>query len=104
MKNTFLNRVSAERKVLKIVNTLFSGNLQLAGLSQAALLRWESAVGKNRVANVLPLLTDLAEQCQRLSDRSNETFMPIEEMQAIKIAEQLEVLALELTDSFVEHR
>ncbi len=65
MKNTFLNRVSAERKVLKIVNTLFSGNLQLAGLSQAALLRWESAVGKNRVANVLPLLTDLAEHCQR---------------------------------------
>ena len=97
MKNTFLNRVSAERKVLKIVNTLFSGNLQLAGLSQAALLRWESAVGQSRVANVLPLLTDLAEQCQRLSDRSNETFMPIEEMQAIKIAEQLEVLALELS-------
>ncbi len=46
MKNTFLNRVSAERKVLKVVNTLFPGNLQLAGLSQAALRRWESAVGQ----------------------------------------------------------
>ncbi|MFN3768311.1 MAG: hypothetical protein ACK4TD_08095 [Ectopseudomonas guguanensis] len=97
MKNTFLNRASAERKVLKVVNTLFSGNLQLAGLSQAALLRWESAVGRNRVAHVLPLLTDLAEQCQRLSDRSNETFMPIEEEHAIKINEQLEVLTLELS-------
>lgn len=97
MKNTFLNRVSAERKVLKVVNTLFSGNLQLAGLSQAALLRWESAAGQSRVVNVLPLLRDLAEQCQRLSDRSNETFMPIEEEQALKIAEQLEVLALELS-------
>jgi hypothetical protein len=97
MKNTFLNRVSAERKVLKVVNASFKGSLQLAGLSQAALLRWESVVGHSRVANVLPLLTGLAEQCQRLSDRSNETFMPIEEEQANKITEQLEVLALELS-------
>lgn len=96
MKNTFLNRVSAERKVLKVVNALFPGHLQLAGLSQAALLRWESVAGQSRVANVLPLLTDLAEQCQRLSDRSNETFMPVEKEQANKITEQLEVLALEL--------
>jgi hypothetical protein len=97
MKNTFLNRVAAEREVLKVVNTLFPGNLQLAGLSQAALRRWESAVGQSRVGNVLPLLMDLAEQCQRLSDRSNETFLPIEKEQAIKINEQLEVLALELS-------
>ncbi|MCO5095663.1 MAG: hypothetical protein M9960_10790 [Xanthomonadaceae bacterium] len=97
MKNTFLNRVSAERKVLKAVNALFSGNQQLAGLSQAALFRWESAVGHSRVADVLPLLTALAEQCQRLSDRSNETFMPLERDQAIKISEQLEVLTLELS-------
>jgi hypothetical protein len=97
MKNTFLNRVSAERKVLEVVNTLFPGNLQLAGLSQAALLRWESVAGQSRVANVLPILMDLAERCQRLSDRSNETFMPVEKEQANKIADQLEVLALELS-------
>lgn len=96
MKNTFLNRVSAERKVLKVVNTLFPGHLQLAGLSQAALRRWESVAGQSRVAHMLPLLTDLAEQCQRLSDRSNETFIPVEQEQAIRITEQLEVLALEL--------
>jgi hypothetical protein len=40
---------------------------------------------------------DLAERCQRLSDRSNETFMPVEKEQANKIADQLEVLALELS-------
>ena len=97
MKNTFLNRVSAERKVLKAVNAVFSGNRQLAGLSQAALLRWESVVGQSRVATILPLLTDLAEQCQRLSDRSNETFMPVEREQATKISETLEVLTLELS-------
>jgi len=97
MKNTFLNRVSAERKVLKAVNAVFSGNQQLAGLSQAALLRWESVVGQSRVADILPLLTVLAEQCQRLSDRSNETFMPVEKEQAIKISEQLELLTQELS-------
>ena len=97
MKNTFLNRVSAERKVLKAVNTKFSGKQQLAGLSQAALFRWQSVVGQDRVADLLPLLTDLAEKCQRLSDRSNETFMPIEEEQAIKIHVQLEALNLELS-------
>lgn len=96
MKNTFLNRVSAERKVLKAVNSVFSGNQQLAGLSHAALLRWESVVGQSRVADILPLLMVLAEQCQRLSDRSNETFVPVEKEQAVKISEQLEVLTLEL--------
>lgn len=97
MKNTFLNRVSAERRVLKAVNTIFSGKQQLAGLSQAALLRWESVVGQSRAADVLPLLTELAEQCQRLSDRSNETFLPVEKEQAIKINEQLDILTLELS-------
>ena len=99
MKNTFLNRVSAERKVLKAVNALFSGNQQLAGLSQAALFRWEFAVGHGRVSDVLPLLTALAEQCQRLSDRSNETFMPFEKDQANRKSEQLDVLTQEKSKS-----
>lgn len=96
MNNTFLNRVSAERKVLKAVNGKFSSAEQLAGLSQAALLSWESAVGRNRVSCVVPLLIDLAEKCQRLSDRSNETFMRMEEEQATKIEEQLAALKREL--------
>jgi hypothetical protein len=96
MKNTFLNRVSAERKVLTAVNTQFPGDQQLAGLSQAALIRWESVVGSSRIAGVLPILTELAERCQRLSDRSNETFMPVELEQAIGISQQLEVLTQEL--------
>lgn len=99
MKNTFLDRVSAERKVLKAVNASFTANQQLAGLSQAALLRWEAAVGSSRAADLLPLLTALAEKCQRLSDRSNETFMPVERDRAIEISRQLEVLTLELSKS-----
>lgn len=97
MKNTFLNRVTAERKVLKAVNNQFSSDEQLAGLSRSALFLWQSVVGQNRVADVVPLLTDLAEECQRLSDRSNETFMPVEQEQALKIDAQLEVLKSELT-------
>jgi hypothetical protein len=96
MSNTFLNRVSAERKVLTVVNRIFTGSQQLAGLSQAAISRWQSVVGQNRVEGILPLLTDLAEQCQRLSDRSNETFMTVEEAQAARIEKQLEILSREL--------
>lgn len=96
MTNTFLNRVSAERKVLKTVNGKFSSEQQLAGLSHAALFRWQSVVGQNRAAGVVPLLTDLAEKCQRLSDRSNETFMPVEKAQAVQIEELIEALRHEL--------
>ena len=90
--NTFLNRVSSERMVLKAVNGTFSGTEQLAGLSEAALFRWQSVVGQERVALILPLLISLAEKCQRLSDRSNETFVPVEEAQVTEIEEQLQLL------------
>jgi hypothetical protein len=53
-------------------------------------------LGFHSESRVIPLLFDLAEQCQRLSDRSNETFMPIEEAQAIKIEERLGELKEEL--------
>jgi len=96
MTNTFLNRVSAERKVLNAVNSIFPNTQQLAGLSQAALFRWQSVVGQNRIADVVPLLTCLAEKCQRLSDRSNETFMPVEEAHTVEIEKLLTVLRQEL--------
>lgn len=94
--NTFLNRVSAERRVLTIVNRYFSSVEELTGLSRAAILRWQAAVGFHSESRVVPLLFDLAEQCQRLSDRSNETFMPMEEAQAKKIEEQLGELTEEM--------
>ncbi|WBA13405.1 hypothetical protein [Salinivibrio kushneri] len=96
MKNTFLNRVSAERRVLTLVNRHFSSVEELTGLSRAAILRWQVVVGFHSENRVVPLLFDLAEQCQRLSDRSNETFMPLEKAQAKKIEEQLGELKEEL--------
>ena len=96
MTNTFLNRVSAERRVLSVVNECFSPEQELAGLSQAAISRWQTTVGFDRTSSILPLLISLAEQCQRLSDRSNETFIPIERIQAERIEEQLVVLQFEM--------
>lgn len=96
MKNTFLNRVSAERKILKVVNSGLPSDKRLAGLSQGALFRWRAQIGYDRVADVLPLLTDLADRCQRLSDRSHETFMPIEAEQGAEIEHRLETLEREL--------
>ncbi len=96
MKNTFLNRVTAERRVLTLVNERFSNELELTGLSQAAISRWLTVIGAERSNSILPLLKSLAELCQRLSDRSNETFMPIEVSQVEEIEKQLLLLKSEL--------
>lgn len=74
MKNTFLNKVTAERAVLRIVNTFTSGGKQLSGLSWVAIDAWQRAnadIGTNSLINELKEISDL---CQRLSDRSHETF------------------------------
>jgi hypothetical protein len=96
MKNTFLNRVSAERRVLSVVNESLSRSQQLSGLSTAAISRWRAVVGLERTKSVSHILVAVAEQCQRLSDRSNETFMLIEEADSEKIEKQLVVLQREL--------
>lgn len=96
MKNTFLNRVSAERRVLSVVNEFFSRKAELTGLSQPAISRWLTIVGAELSSTIAALLNELAEQCQRLSDRSNETFMPIEEAQAEEIDKRLIILKSEL--------
>lgn len=96
MKNTFLNRVSAERRVLSVVNESLSRNQQLTGLSSTAISRWRAVVGWDRTSSVNHILVAVAEQCQRLSDRSNETFMPIGKADSEKIEKQLVVLQREL--------
>jgi hypothetical protein len=96
MKNTFLNRVSAERRVLSVVNASLPSSHQLTGLSGAAISRWRAVIGLEQTSSLNPTLVSLAEQCQRLSDRSNETFMPIEKTDSEKIEKQLVLLQSEL--------
>lgn len=96
MKNTFLNRVSAERRVLALVNAKLSSKEQLAGLSQAAIHQWRVLAGLNNESPIISILTTLAKNCQRLSDRSNETFLPLDKTASEKIEKQLSVLKREL--------
>jgi len=96
MKNTFLNRVSAERRVLSVVNDFLPSAQQLTGLSGAAISRWRAIVGLDKTKSIGSILLVVAEQCQRLSDRSNETFMPIEKADSERIEEQLIKLHREL--------
>lgn len=96
MTNTFLNRVSAERRVLSVVNAQLPSNQQLTGLSLAAISRWRAIIGLEKSSPLNPILVSLAEQCQRLSDRSNETFMPIEKEDSEKFDNQLALLKQEL--------
>jgi len=92
MTNTFLNKVSAERRVLKIVNTRFKRKQQLTGLSRPAIQRWQSLVGVEPGSLFSLLLFSLADQCQSLSDRSNETFAVIETERVELVNESIEEL------------
>lgn len=77
MANSFMNKVAAERRVLSIVNARFHGREQLAGLSKPAIDLWQRTVGTLASKEVVATLTVLAELCQSLSDRSHESFKPL---------------------------
>lgn len=80
MKKSFFNRVDAERSVLAVVNGLFRGQAQLTGLSDAALQDWQkrNEIESASKRDILNILINLGDACQRLSDRSRETFEPLE--------------------------
>ena len=88
MTNSFLNKVSAERRVLTIVNTKTPERRQLTGLSSAAIDLWRRKVGSEITADVTVPLIALADLCQLLSDRSHETFQPVD----ISLLEKIESL------------
>ena len=92
MTNSFLNRVSAERSVLSVVNARTSGRMQLTGLSSAAIDLWRRKLGTEVTKDVMGPLAALAQLCQRLSDRSHETFQPIDASLSAKIESHLCVL------------
>lgn len=74
MKNTFINKVAAERAVLLVVNAHSPGPRQLAGLSWVAIDSWQRnnrPIATQALVDELRAVSDL---CQRLSDRSHETF------------------------------
>jgi len=92
MTNSFLNKVSAERRVLSIVNARAPGRRQLTGLSSAAIDLWRRKVGSEITADVAAQLIALADLCQLLSDRSHETFQPIDISLSEKIETHMSIL------------
>lgn len=79
MKNTFQNKVTAERAVLKVVNRYTSGDKQLGGLSWVAIDAWQLASGAVATSAVVRELKEISDLCQRLSDRSHETFESLDD-------------------------
>jgi hypothetical protein len=89
MTNTFLNKVTAERSVLSVVNERTSGKRQLTGLSSAAIELWRRKVGTEATKDVVGPLATLADLCQCLSDKSHETFQPLDPSFVAKIESHL---------------
>jgi hypothetical protein len=78
LTNTFISKVLAERQVLEIVNRTYSGKMQLAGLSSAALESWRGKVGLHANHPLIEALITLGKLTQTLSNRSNESFFPLD--------------------------
>jgi hypothetical protein len=87
MSNSFVNKVSVERKIISAINTCTPGARQLTGLSSAAIEVWRRNAGTEATEEIVERLTALAELCQRLSDRSHETFQPVDSC----LAENIEI-------------
>lgn len=92
MTNTFLNKVAAERIVLSIVNSRTRGPRQLTGLSSVAIQSWSQRLGVVNANLITENLMVLAELCQCLSDRSHETFQPLDPSLELKIKTQMDAL------------
>jgi hypothetical protein len=89
MNNTFIRKVNAERKVLAVINSSTPGSRQLTGLSAGAIEAWRRTAGLENVDEVAESLRRIAGLCQRLSDRSHESFQSLDPMLMEKINAEL---------------
>lgn len=95
MTNTFVRKISAERKVLSVINALTPGGGQLAGLSSAAIEVWRRRGVMPNAELVSHRLVRIAALCQLLSDRSHETFDSLDPALMQKIDAELEGLKVD---------
>jgi hypothetical protein len=96
MTNSFLNKVSAEREIISYVNQTTKGRLQLTGLSTLAISSWHEKNSSMVSSEVVLCLLSLSDLCQRLSDRSHETFEALDEALQDSIAKKIMDLKLAL--------
>lgn len=100
MRNTFVNKVDAERRILRLVNSYTKGACQLSGLSWVAIGSWARQNGFLDSSELVERLRLLSDLCQRLSDRSHETFQPIDEVLLSGIEQGVDSLDLSLKTIF----
>lgn len=96
MNNSFINRVSAERRALAVINEKMPYSKQLTGLSRPAIHEWRTRVGFEHTKDISLKIIKVAELCQSLSDRSHETFFPVDASIAIEIGVHIENLRLSM--------
>lgn len=78
MTNTFISKVQAEREILAVVNRAYAGELQLSGLSSCAIEYWRAQVSLPANHPLIESLVALAAMTQTLSNRSNQSFVPLD--------------------------
>jgi hypothetical protein len=102
MTNTFIRKVTAERKVLGIVNAITPGSQQLAGLSAAAIDVWRRQALTPGVDYIAQRLLKISSLCQLLSDRSHESLQSLDPILIGKIdAELVELKGAMLQEGIV---
>jgi hypothetical protein len=92
MINTFIRKITAERKVLSVINAVTPGTQQLTGLSSAAIESWRKRAVIYEADQVSRRLIRIAALCQLLSDRSHESFQSLDPALMEKIDAELEEL------------
>lgn len=93
MKNTFVNKVAAERAVLGIVNAHTQGPRQLTGLSWVAIDAWQRSTGPIVDEKLIIELKKISDLCQSLSDRSHETFTKLDPDLGLLIMSRMQILS-----------
>jgi len=68
----FNNRISAQRRILSLVNRSVSNGEALAGLSAAAIARWASSNRIDRNAEIVQQLENASEKLLFLANKSQE--------------------------------
>lgn len=93
MKNSFVNKVAAERAVLDVVNSYTSGTRQLTGLSWIAIDAWQKNIETMTDQKIVVELKEISDLCQSLSDRSHETFTKLDPDIGLLIASRIQLLS-----------
>ncbi len=100
MSKYFVNKVIAERKILKLVNKFTLQNNQLTGMTGYAIKAWLEKENLDNNSYLAKTLYNLGDLCHRLSDRSHEAFESLDNSVMVTINKIL----IELSEKLSTHQ